>query len=105
MRQARYRLERARRLVDGGPDGGLEPGRLETVARWLAEFHPSALVELDYGGLVHLVDDEVLRADESVREVAVALAAMERGEPELTVAMYRRLGARWRSVRALESAN
>ncbi|SEG73284.1 hypothetical protein SAMN04489712_11092 [Thermomonospora echinospora] len=105
MPEARRRLERARRLADGLPGGALEPGHLDTVARWLAEFHPSALVELDYGGLVHLVDDERLRADESVREMAVALAAMERGEPELTLAMHRRLGARWRSVRALESAN
>ena len=83
----------------------LSAGRLETLARWLGEFHPHALVELDYGGLVHLLDDRTLRADESVAEMTVALTGMERGEVELTVAMYKRLLARWRPVRALEAAN
>ncbi|HEX2314486.1 MAG TPA: hypothetical protein VHJ17_12155 [Thermomonospora sp.] len=102
---ARRRLDRAVRLTQDGPEGGPAAGRLEAVARRLAVFHPGSLVELDYGGLVHLLDDERLRADESVREVTVALAAAERGERELTVAMYQRLTARWRAVRALESAN
>nr|WP_141587000.1 hypothetical protein [Actinomadura sp. WMMA1423] len=83
----------------------LSAGRLETLGRWLGEFHPRALVELDYGGLVHLLDDTTLRMDESVAEMTVALTGMERGEVELTVAMYKRLLARWRPVRALEAAN
>ncbi|MBO2456122.1 hypothetical protein [Actinomadura violacea] len=83
----------------------LSAGRLDTLGRWLGEFHPRALVELDYGGLVHLLDDRALESDESVAEMAVALTGMERGEAELTVAMYKRLLARWRPVRALESAN
>lgn len=83
----------------------LSAGRLDTLGRWLGGFHPHALVELDYGGLVHLLDDESLSADESVAEMTVALTGMERGEVELTVAMYKRLLARWRPVRALEAAN
>jgi hypothetical protein len=39
---------------------------LEEVGRWLEEFHPHSLVELDYGGLVQLLDDDALRADQSV---------------------------------------
>jgi hypothetical protein len=62
--------------------------------RWLSEFHPRSLVELDYGGLVHLIDDQALCADQSVGEVRVALAAIERGEKELTTAMYSRVRAR-----------
>ncbi|WP_116022518.1 hypothetical protein [Thermomonospora umbrina] len=103
--EARRRLDRAVPVVQAGPPGGPAAGRLEALTRRLSAFHPSSLVELDYGGLVHLLDDEWLRADESVREVTVALAAAERGERELTVAMYQRLGTRWRAVRALESAN
>lgn len=105
MRDARSRLARARRVAAAGPEDGPTVGELADVERWLAEFHPLALVELDYGGLVWLIDDDRLRADESVRETAVALAALERGEVELTVAMYQRLRARWRAVQALESAN
>ncbi|MFV2172698.1 hypothetical protein ACFHW2_19600 [Actinomadura sp. LOL_016] len=111
MGEARRRVDTALPIVrenlgDGSGDVYLlSAGRLETLSRWLGEFHPRALVELDYGGLVHLLDDEALRADESVAEMSVALTGMQRGEVELTVAMYKRLLARWRPVRALESAN
>ena len=107
MAAARRRVTGALRTVRANLDdeAALAPGQVESLARWLAEFHPQALVELDYGGLVHLLDDRTLSADESVNEVGVALAAMERGEVELAVAMYKRLLARWRPVRALESAN
>ncbi|GAA2398115.1 hypothetical protein GCM10010191_01020 [Actinomadura vinacea] len=104
MAGARARVEAALPYTADGRSG-LAAGQLETLARWLAGFHPHALVELDYGGLVHLLDDAFLRADESVAEVGVALAAIARGEVELATAMHRRLLARWRLVRALESAN
>ncbi|MFC5180635.1 hypothetical protein EBO15_02535 [Actinomadura harenae] len=80
-------------------------GRLAALGSHLDAFHPRSLVELDYGGLVHLLDDAALRADDSVAETGVALAAMARGEVELTVAMYQRLLARWRPVRARRTAN
>ena len=64
-----------------------------------------ALVELDYGGLVHLLDDGALRADQSVAEVAAAITGLETGELELAVAMYQRLRNRWRAVQAAESAS
>jgi hypothetical protein len=111
MNEARRRVAAALPVVRENLGDGtgevylLSAGRLETLGRWLGEFHPQALVELDYGGLVHLLDDAALRADESVAEMTVALTGMERGEVELTVAMYKRLLARWRPVRALESAN
>ncbi|WP_306434450.1 hypothetical protein [Actinomadura roseirufa] len=108
MGEARRRVSAALVAVrDDLGDGAVSPstGRLETLGRWLGDFHPRALVELDYGGLVHLLDDQTLSADESVAEMAVALAAGARGEAELAVAMYKRLRARWRPVRALEAAN
>jgi hypothetical protein len=83
----------------------LDLGEVESVGRWLEEFHPHSLVELDYGGLVHILDDAALRADESVAEVAAAITGMETGQAELAVAMHKRVIARWRVVRALESAN
>jgi hypothetical protein len=121
MAQARRRVARALAVIrrefgtgpggDGSaPDGGIEGFGLayagvEAVGRWLEGFHPHSLVELDYGGLVHLLDDAALRADESVAEVAAALTGMDTGEAELAVAMYKRVVGRWRVVQALESAN
>lgn len=80
-------------------------GDIEEVGRWLEEFHPRALVELDYGGLVHLMDDNALRADQSVAEVAAAVTGLETGELELAIAMYQRLRARWWRLRDAEFAS
>ena len=80
-------------------------GEIEEVGRWLEEFHPRALVELDYGGLVHMLDDGALRADQSVAEVAAAITGLETGELELAVAMYQRLRNRWRALHAAETAS
>lgn len=78
---------------------------IEDVGKWLEDFHPRALVELDYGGLVHPVDDEALRSDQSVAEVSAAVTGLETGELELALAMYQRLRDRWRPMRATESAS
>jgi hypothetical protein len=78
---------------------------IEEVGKWLEEFQPRALVELDYGGLVNLVDDEALHSDQSVAEVSAAVTGLETGELELALAMYQRLRDRWRPMRAAESAS
>jgi hypothetical protein len=105
MARARERLTRAtvageRARTDVSPFGDAR-----SLQEELSVFHPKSLVELDYGGLVHLMDDDALAADDSVGECAVALVALERGELELAVAMQLRLRARWRAIRALQSAN
>ncbi len=105
MAQARRRVARALSVVQRQVGEGFELSEVESVGRWLEEFHPHSLVELDYGGLVHMLDDAALRADESVAEVAAAVTGLETGQAELALAMYKRVVARWRVVRALESAN
>src|SRR5581483_9810474 len=99
MPYARRRTARAAAIVQRALGEGQVFQEVTSVGRWLTEFHPDSLVELDYGGLVHLLDDEALCADESVAEVSTAVAALERGEEELAVAMYTRLLARWRPIR------
>jgi hypothetical protein len=75
---------------------------LEEIGRWLEEFHAHSLVELDYGGLVQLLDDDALRADQSVAEVSAAVTALASRQFELAAAMHQRLRARWRRVEAME---
>lgn len=114
MSQARRRLARslatARRL-SGSRLAESEPAvvallrvgaELEEIGRWLEEFHPHSLVELDYGGLVQLLDDEALRSDQSAAEVSAAVNALASKELELAAAMHQRLRSRWRAVEANE---
>ncbi|GAB3662886.1 hypothetical protein GCM10027589_26180 [Actinocorallia lasiicapitis] len=103
--QALPRLERAQ-SVKRQVDSQISPfGEVRELAKALSRFHPDALVELDYGGLVHLMGDPALSSDDSVGETDVALRALENGEIELAVAMRSRLAERWRTIRAIQSAN
>jgi hypothetical protein len=113
MTRARRRVARGlaalRHLPAGSGDAVLEPARaagdLAEVGRWLEAFHPYSLVELDYGGLVHLVSDDALCGDQSVAEFRAAIDGAARGECELAVAMYMRARDRWRAFAEFEQAN
>lgn len=105
MARARRRAARAldvlRRTVDEGP---VTLG-VEEMGRWLEDFHPRSVVELDYGGLAALLDDAELRQDESARDVAGALAALAEGDSARAAAAYARVTARSKALQAVESAN
>lgn len=105
MAQARRRVARAfRALREAVPDGELVQGA-ERIGRWLEEFHPRSLVELDYGGLVHLLGPERLLADRSAGELEEGLRALRAGETAEALRLYGELTMRWRRVLALGHAN
>ncbi|MFL6128645.1 MAG: hypothetical protein ACJ73E_06230 [Mycobacteriales bacterium] len=105
-------MAQARRRVAGGlqvlrkalPDGPAVSS-VEVLGRWLEEFHPRSVVELDYGGLVDLCGDAELRSDDSVADVVEAIAALGRGDTENATAAYERVTDRWRSAQSVETAN
>jgi hypothetical protein len=101
-------LATLRRLPTGSGDVAWEARTeddLAEIGRWLEEFHPYSLVELDYGGLVHLVSDDALCGDQSVAEIRAAIDRVARGECELAAAMYMRAHSRWRALAEFERAN
>jgi hypothetical protein len=105
MSRARRRVARALHIVRKVFDDGPASGAIEEVGRWLEEFHPHSLVELDYGGLVHLLDDETLSADTSVAEIAEALERLANGDVQASGECYEKVVSRWRAIAALEHAN
>ncbi|WP_097933242.1 hypothetical protein OH828_20935 [Streptomyces anulatus] len=105
MVEARRRLARAlRTLRENVPEGLLTEGLVD-VGRWLEEFHPRSLVELDYGGLVHALPAERLAGDRSAADVAEGLAALGDGDSAGAGEAYARLAERWRAVRDLQFTN
>ncbi|MGW4232141.1 hypothetical protein ACWEF9_23085 [Streptomyces sp. NPDC004980] len=105
MVQARRRLARALRTLRETVDEGPLTEGLVDVGRWLEEFHPRSLVELDYGGLVHALPGEELAADRSAADVAEGIAALRAGDSDAAGVAYARLAERWRAVRDRQSAN
>jgi hypothetical protein len=78
---------------------------VEESTRWLEEFHPRSVVELDYGGLAAMLPDETLRADDSPALVARGLAALAKGDADGATAAYEQLVERWRAIQLLERCN
>jgi len=105
MSRARRRTARALSVLRRTLEDSAVLAGVEDLGRWLEEFHPRSLVELDYGGLVHLLDDAELRQDESARDVADALAALAEGETGRAAAAYGRVTARMKALQAVENAN
>lgn len=105
MSRARRRVAQALRIVRKIFDEGPATAAIEEVGRWLEDFHPHSLVELDYGGLVHLVDDETLSADTSVADASESLERLSVGDLRAAGECYERVVGRWRSIAALEHAN
>ena len=105
MSKARQRVARALAVLRRTVDDGIVTAGVEDLGRWLEEFHPRSLVEIDYGGLVHLLADAELAQDESARDVAAALAALGKGKPVEAAAAYSRVTARMKALQAVESAN
>jgi hypothetical protein len=115
MAQARRRSARALRILKRSVGAGPLVEAVETLGMWLEEFHPSSLVELDYGGLMGLLAAQgALGADElyegvvmdcSVRYVADGLAALSAGDDEKVTAAYLRYRVKWDAVRLLGRAN
>lgn len=105
MVQARRRVARVLRTLRETIDEGPLTDALVDVGRWLEEFHPRSLVELDYGGLVHALPGEQLAEDRSAADVTEGISALRAGDGEGAAEAYARLTERWRAVRDRQFAN
>src|SRR4051812_14581722 len=105
MSRARRRAAKALAVVQRALGEGPAVDALDEIGRWLEEFHPHSLVELDYGGLVHLLDDDDLSADASVGDVAPSPDPLSKGDGARAGELYEAGGGRWGAVAALERAN
>jgi hypothetical protein len=105
MSRARRRAAKALAVVRSAVGEPSVSEGIEELARWLEEFHPRSVVELDYGDLVHLLDDAELQQDESARVMAYALQRLADGDGDEAAIAYARMSARMKALQAVESAN
>jgi len=102
MVQARRRTARALRVLKDSQDEGPLVEGLVDVGRWLEEFHPRSMVELDYGGLVYAIPPDDLAQDHSAADVAEGLAALREGDGAGAGEVYERLIDRWSAIREMQ---
>ncbi|WP_040925933.1 hypothetical protein [Saccharomonospora marina] len=105
MEDARNRIAEAEELVEGAL-GDAGPTRiLAETSRWLSNFHPGSAVELDYGGLVQLIEDPVLAMDTSADEVHAILEALRQEAVEEVAEAFETLRDYWGELAARERFN
>ena len=105
MGNARRRVARALAIVRRTVEDEAVVDGVEDLARWLEEYHPRSVVELDYGGLVSLFDDVDLESDESAADIAHAVASLADGDGDEATEAYARVATRWGAVRSVEVSN
>lgn len=95
MADARRRIARALKIVKNslGEEGPATV--LADTGRWLEHFHPHSAVELDYGGLVQLLEDKDLLEDTSAADVNAIVDALEAGDSEEVALRYETLREFW----------
>ena len=104
---ARRALRRAGQAIpvlrrsDLGPISDL----LMDLHEWISLFDPRSIVELDYGSLCDFLTWDELDDDRSVRELALALEALERHEFPRSAEIYQGVLAHWAEIRGHELLN
>ncbi|HET9142361.1 hypothetical protein [Actinophytocola sp.] len=105
MADARRRVARAHTLAvqTFGEQGPTKV--LQDTGRWLDHFHDQSAVELDYGGLVQLLDDDDLVTDSSAEDVNAIIEALEVQNVEEVAARFERLRDFWGDLAMRERYN
>ncbi len=104
-RKARARLLHTLEILEGSQmDEGVTTAVRELLD-WLSVFSDGGLVELDYGSVARMFDDEELLADRSAAELWQCLAALEQGDSQRAGLIFATLSERWSEVRAVEILN
>jgi len=104
---ARRALRRAGQAIpvlrrsDLGPISDL----LMDLYEWISLFDPRSIVELDYGSLCDFLTWDELDDDRSVRELGLALEALERHEFPRSAEIYQGVLAHWAEIRGHELLN
>lgn len=95
MADARRRVARALKVVKNSLGDEGPATVLADTGRWLEHFHPHSAVELDYGGLVQLLEDKDLLEDSSAADVNAIVDALEAGDAEEVALRYETLREFW----------
>lgn len=105
MLDARKRVARAHTLATRtfGEQGPAKV--LADTAGWLGNFDQYSAVELDYGGLVQLMDDEQLVNDTSAADVNAIIDAIDSDDAPEVAARFERLRDFWSDLAVRERFN
>jgi hypothetical protein len=89
--------------ASGFSDGVVE--RVRDLEKWLAEFGPDSMLELDYGETAQGFSEAELALDESAADVRSSLLALELGDYQSSGDAYERVARRWADPQSYTFSN
>jgi hypothetical protein len=103
--QAKTRLHYALTILESAHVDDSITAALRELIDWLSMFSDSGLLELDYGTVAQMFDEEDLLEDRSAGEVQQCLRALEEGDLAEAGRLFATLSERWADARSLEILN
>jgi hypothetical protein len=79
--------------------------RVNDLERWMAEFGPESMIELDYALVARTFSDADLALDDSVDDIRTSLLALESGDYEESQDAYEKVARRWAVAQAYTFSN
>jgi hypothetical protein len=108
---AKERCLETHKAVKSAFGSGPVEQELVELLNWLNLFHPSSILECDYGGLATYLEkslqdlgEDGLDADTSIEDVHSSIEGLAKGDGVQAGSGYERLVSRWRRVAAFEQA-
>jgi hypothetical protein len=105
LAKARERLERAVDILDMSWLDDSVALALRELMEWICDFPSEGLLELDYGSVAAMFEDEDLVDDRSAEEVWSCLDALQIGDADRAGRTFGQLSDRWATARAHEAMN
>lgn len=102
---ARERLDRAVDILDMSWLDDSVATALRELMEWISDFPAEGLLELDYGSVAAMFEDEDLVEDRSADEVWACLEALDAGDAARAGRTFGTLSDRWATARAHEAMN
>ena len=102
---ARQRLAESLEVLEKSWIDDSVVGAVRELIEWLQGFTYDGLVELDYGSVAGMFDDEDLLEDRSAGEVRACIDALASGDLTTAGRLFSDLTERWTEVRSLELVN
>ncbi|MQB01551.1 MAG: hypothetical protein GEU78_14885 [Actinobacteria bacterium] len=103
--KARERLERAVDILDLSWLDDSVALALRELMEWVCDFPAEGLLELDYGSVAAMFENDELVDDVSAEEVWSCLDALQVGDAERAGRLFEDLSDKWATARAHEAMN
>ncbi|HEX9855070.1 MAG TPA: hypothetical protein VGC47_07135 [Acidimicrobiia bacterium] len=99
------RVARAVGIVDEAGFDDSVVGQIRSLERWLRDFSPDGVLELDYATVAALFEETELVLDESGADVIASLDALERFDYDEAGIHYAAVASRWAPLQAVTYSN